>query len=117
MPTRHLTAKTVYNSKWPLLAINMQLSSCAIKSALGIGSTDGDQEMKRYVEADQLTNEVFTGFDDALRIGVTWSEVDLEVLNSLVRTHDEFEAAKIAAREAAKFAPKVKGKKFDKSPW
>ena len=109
-----LTAKRS-TTRWPLLAINMQLSSSLSRARLSLGLRWRPRD--ENTEADQLTNEVFTGFDDALRVGVTWSEIDLEVLDCLVRTHDEFEAAKIAAREAAKFAPKVKGKKFDKSPW
>lgn len=53
-------------------------------------------------EADQLTNEVFDGFDRSLRLQVCWAELDLQVLEGLVRTRGEFEAARAEARELAK---------------
>ena len=109
-----LTAKRS-TTKWPLLAINMQLSSDLSRARLSLGLKWRPRE--ENTEADQLTNEVFTGFDDDLRIQVRWTDLDFGVLNSLVKTHDEFEAAKISAKAAAKQAPKVKSKKFDKSPW
>ena len=57
------------------------------------------------------------GFDDKLRLHVCWSTLDLQVLEDLLRTREEFEAARATARELAKQAPKVGSKKFDKSPW
>lgn len=58
-----------------------------------------------------------TGFDESSRIEVVWKDVDFGVLDNLVRTRREFEAAREDARAAAKQAPKARSKKFDKSPW
>lgn len=109
-----LTAKRS-TTKWPLLAINMQLSSALSKARLGLGLRWRPRE--ENVEADQLTNEDFTGFDESLRIRVNWAEMDFTVLNGLVKTRSEFEQARESARAVAKSTPRSKGKRFDKSPW
>ena len=68
-------------------------------------------------EADQLTNEVYDGFEQAQRLHVSWGDLDFGVLDALIRTREEFVRLREVAKESSKLAPKVKGKKFDKSPW
>ena len=93
----------------------MQLSSALSRSRLSLGLKW--RPRNENTEADQLTNEDFTGFDAGLRIGVRWQDLQFEVLEDMVRTREAFDQAKQLAKEAAKLAPKVKSKKFDKSPW
>ena len=102
-------------TKWPLMGINMQLSSLLSRSRLSLGLRWRPRD--ENTEADQLTNEQFTGFEADRRIAVCWGDLQFDVLEDLVRTREAFEQAKQQARAAAKQAPKVKPKKFDKSPW
>ena len=102
-------------TKWPLMGINMQLSSLLSRSRLSLGLRWRPRDENK--EADQLTNEDFTGFDPGLRIAVSWSDLRFEVLEYMVKTREGFEQARQQARAAAKQAPKVRPKKFDKSPW
>ena len=102
-------------TKWPLMGINMQLSSALSRSRLSLGLKWRPRD--ENTEADRLANEDFTGFDTGLRIGVIWQDLQFEVLEDMVRTREAFDQAKQLAKEAAKSAPKVKSKKFDKSPW
>jgi len=102
-------------TKWPLMGINMQLSSSLSRSRLSLGLRWRPRE--ENTEADRLTNEDFTGFVAEQRIEVRWQDLHLEVLEDMVQTRNAFELAKQQAKDAAKQAPKVKSKKFDKSPW
>ena len=68
-------------------------------------------------EADDLTNEIFEGFDPALRLAVKLKDLDLTILHALVAVHSEFEEAKKAAKADRARDPASKSKKFDKSPW
>jgi len=102
-------------TKWPLMGINMQLSSLLSRSRLSLGLRWRPRD--ENTEADQLTNEQFTGFEADRRIAVCWGDLQFDVLEDLVRTREAFEQAKQQARAAAKQAPKVKPKKFDKTPW
>ena len=72
---------------------------------------------EQNVEADQLTNEDFTGFDESLRIDAGWDDLQFKVLEDLVQTRESFVLEKARAKEMAARAPKVRPKKFDKSPW
>lgn len=102
-------------TKWPLMGINMQLSSMLSRSRLSLGLRWRPRD--ENTEADQLTNEDFTGFSMDHRIAVSWADLQFDVLDDMVRTRKAFDQARQQARAAAKQAPKVKPKKFDKSPW
>ena len=102
-------------TKWPLMGINMQLSSSLSRSRLSLGLRWRPRE--ENVEADQLTNEDFTGFDESLRIDACWDDLQFKVLEDLVQTRESFVLEKARAKEMAVRAPKVRPKKFDKSPW
>ena len=102
-------------TKWPLMGINMQLSSALSRARLSLGLRWRPRE--ENTEADQLTNEVYDGFEQAQRLHVSWGDLDLGVLDGLIRTREEFVRLREVAKESSKLAPKVKGKKFDKSPW
>ena len=102
-------------TKWPLMGINMQLSSSLSRSRLSLGLRWRPRE--ENVEADQLTNEDFTGFDESLRIVACWDDLQFGVLDDLVQTRESFVLEKAKAKELAVRAPKVRPKKFDKTPW
>ena len=102
-------------TRWPLMAVNMQLSSSLARARLSLALRWRPRE--ENVEADQLTNEVYTGFDQELRVEVSLEDLDLSVLMSLVESRSEFETARSAAKEAARRLPLQSKKKSDKSPW
>ena len=53
------------------------------------------------MEADQLTNEDFTGFDESLRIDAGWDDLQFKVLEDLVQTRESFVLEKARAKEMA----------------
>ena len=93
----------------------MQLSSMLSRSRLSLGLRWRPRDENK--EADQLTNEDFTGFSMDHRIAVSWADLRFDVLEDMVRTREAFDQARQQAKAEAKQAPKVKPKKFDKSPW
>ena len=71
-------------TRWPLMGINMQLSSALSRARLSLGLRWRPRD--ENTEADQLTNENFEGFDDKLRLHVCWDSLDLQVLEGLMHT-------------------------------
>ena len=102
-------------TKWPLMALNMQMSSMLSKARLGLNLQWRPRE--ENTEADDLTNERFGEFDPKLRVEVSLQSMDLSILQALVLVHNEFEAAKQSAKAERALDPASKSKKFDKSPW
>eukprot|EP00435_Cladocopium_sp_Y103_P074174 s127_g47.t1 len=102
-------------TKWPLMAINMQMSAHLARARLALTLQWRPREENQ--EADDLTNEKFDGFDMDKRISILLNEMDLSILTALVEAHEAFERAKVSAKELAKGEGEPKGKKFDKSPW
>ena len=102
-------------TKWPLMAVNMQLSSSLARARLSLSLKWRPREQN--VEADQLTNENFEGFPEEDRLVIKFHELDLKVLDGLVRTRAEFVAARDREKEAAKTVGGTKKKRFDKTPW
>ena len=64
-----------------------------------------------------MTNENFEGFPEEDRLVIKFHELDLKVLDGLVRTRAEFVAARDREKEAAKTVGGTKKKRFDKTPW
>lgn len=102
-------------TRWPLMAINMQLSSSLARARLTLALRWRPRE--ENVEADQLTNEIYTGFDLGNRVEIALGDLNLSILDALVATRAEFDEARNAAKEAARKLPTQAGKKVDKSPW
>jgi hypothetical protein len=85
-------------TKWPLMAVNMQLSSSLAKARLSLSLKWRPREQN--VEADQLTNENFEGFPEEDRLAIGLHELDLRVLDGLVRTRVEFVTARDREKES-----------------
>ena len=102
-------------SKWPLMAINMQMSAMLARAriSLNLNWRPGEEN----TEADDLTNERFDGFGLEKRVVVKFSDLEFDILRSLVDSHDEFERAKQTAREFQRSDVGSKSKKFEKTPW
>ena len=102
-------------TKWPLMLINMQLSSALARSRLALSLRWRPRE--ENVEADNLTNELFEGFADDARVGLAFSDLGLSLVESLWKTKQQFDAAKQEAKQVSKTDEKVKKRKLDKTPW
>eukprot|EP00435_Cladocopium_sp_Y103_P004193 s6226_g1.t1 len=102
-------------TKWPLMAINMQLSAALSKARLGLKLHWRPRETNQ--EADDLTNEVFSSFDHSKRVMVRLGDVDMSILNALVETREQFDKAREEAKAASKYSQGRMSKKFEKSPW
>ena len=68
-------------TKWPLMAVNMQLSSSLARARLSLSLKWRPREQN--VEADQLTNENFEGFPEEDRLVISFHELDLRGLDGL----------------------------------
>ena len=104
------------STRWPLMAVNMQLSAALSKARLSLRLKWRPREENQ--EADDLTNDIFTRFDLGLRVAVAFEDLDLRILEDLMNTRLSFEASRASAR-AAKAAVKMSSssKRFDKSAW
>eukprot|EP00435_Cladocopium_sp_Y103_P067626 s1270_g30.t1 len=101
-------------TKWPLLAVNMQLSSSLAKCRMALNLKWRPRE--ENTEADSLTNEDFSSFDLNKRINICLKDVDLAILNDLVEVWSEFEDSKLKAKDKLRAPKGTASKKFDKSP-
>ena len=105
------------STKWPLLAVRMQIARTLFKHnticRLQWRPRDENQE------ADDLTNGVFTKFENKLRVPVRFSDLDLSLLNLLVDAYGEFAKLKSVALSAKPVEPKAtkKQKLESKTPW
>ena len=102
-------------TKWPLMLINMQLSSSLAKARLSLDLRWRPRE--ENVEADNLTNEEFAGFSESDRVPVTLSDIDLCIVETLWKTKAQFDEARLEAKNLGKTVPGGKKRKLEKSAW
>ena len=102
-------------TKWPLMLINMQLSSALARARLSLNLKWRPRQ--ENVEADNLTNEVFDGFSPGARIGLQLADIDLSLVKSLWETKQQFDSARLMVKQRSGLDENVKKRKFDKSPW
>eukprot|EP00435_Cladocopium_sp_Y103_P055439 s205_g18.t1 len=72
---------------------------------------------EQNTEADQLTNEDFTGFAEDLRVQISLDDIDLKILNALVKTRNGFVEARDQQKLLAKKDTEKAKKRFDKTSW
>eukprot|EP00435_Cladocopium_sp_Y103_P012156 s4766_g3.t1 len=75
-------------AKWPLMAINMQLSAALSHARLCLRLCWRPRDENQ--DADDLTNEVFTAFDSSKRIVAFLDDLDMSILAALVETRRGF---------------------------
>ena len=97
------------------MAINMQMSALLAKARLSLTLCWRPRE--ENTEADDLTNEKFGDFLPSLRVQFEFADLQLGVLQALVKAHAGFEEAKRLAKDVKQNDRGSKSKKFDKSPW
>eukprot|EP00435_Cladocopium_sp_Y103_P009589 s465_g2.t1 len=102
-------------TRWPLLLVNMQLSASLPRARLTLDLRWRPRE--ENVEADQLTNEIFTGFSASQRVDLKFGDLDLSLLMELWRTKTQFDEARVEAKQRASTDPATRKRKFDKTAW
>ena len=78
------------SAKWPLLAVHMQMSKVLLKRNKICRLQWRPREENQ--EADDWTNGVFDRFDLSRRVPIKFSDLDLDLLHSLVNSYEEFAA-------------------------
>ena len=102
-------------TKWPLMLVNMKLSSCLAKSRLTLDLRWRPREENQ--EADELTNEIFTSFSMDDRVPLSLTDLDLGLVNSVWQTKLQFDLMRGEAKQHAAEGPQGKKRKHDKTPW
>lgn len=100
-------------TKWPLLLINMELSSALAASRLPLTLKWWPREENTW--ADALTNLDFSNFDPAKRIAVEFKQFDFKIIEALWKTKEEFEQQKAKAKLLS--LPQKKKNRAEKTPW
>ena len=102
-------------TKWPLMLINMQLSSCLAKSRLTLDLRWRPRDENK--EADELTNEVFSSFSMSKRVALSFEQLDLQLVNELWSTKLQFDQMREQARQSPAEKPHKGKRKHDKTEW
>ena len=101
-------------TKWPLMLINLQLSSLLSKARLSLNLRWRPREHNTI--ADDITNSEFTQVDTARRIPMTYADVPTSIIHRLWETKLEFDRLRTKMRAEAPPGGK-KRKHHDKTPW
>ena len=107
-----LTAKRS-TTKWPLMIINMQLSSVLSRSKIDLRLNWRPRDENKL--ADALTNGDYSGVSLGKRVNLSFDDIPLDVVNKLWQTKVAFDEARVSPRIAG--TTSTTSRKFDKSPW
>ena len=102
-------------TRWPLMLVNMQLSSVLARARVGVKLRWRPREENTI--ADDITNSVFTQVDMAKRIDINFADVPTGIIRALWDTKLQFDQARAEAKAAAKSSTSKKRKRHDKTPW
>ena len=91
-------------TKWPLMLVNMQLSSLLARSRTVVKLKWRPREENTV--ADDITNSVFTQLDMEKRLHVEYWQVKAD-----------FDEARLLAKTSIPKEPEKKRKRVDKTPW
>eukprot|EP00435_Cladocopium_sp_Y103_P066172 s60_g28.t1 len=102
-------------TKWPLMAINMQLSAVLSRARTGVRLKWIPREENTV--ADDITNSVFVQVDLEKRVNISYADLPTQIIHALWDTKAQFDSARLVERAAAAANPEKKRKRYDKSPW
>lgn len=103
-------------TKWPLLALHMQMSSSLLDAATRMRLKWRPRE--ENVPADDLTNAIFDKFTEELRCEPDMNALPMGLFNRLVATREQFlQAKKHAAKTSDRGSATKKQKMADKTTW
>lgn len=98
-------------TKWPLMLVNVQLSSLLSRSKLSLTLKWRPREENTI--ADELTNKDFTHVELSQRLPLRYADLPLSLLHSLWETWEQFDQMKVSARASQSMGHGVKRKKQD----
>ena len=102
-------------TKWPLMLVNMQLSSVLARSRTGVKLRWRPREENTV--ADDITNSVFTQLDVEKRLHVEYEDIPTEIIHALWQVKSEFDEARLQAKASVPKGGEKKRKRVDKTPW
>ena len=102
-------------TKWPLMLVNMQLSSVLARSRTGVKLRWRPREENTV--ADDITNSVFTQLDVEKRLHVEYEDIPTEIIHALWQVKSEFDEARLLAKASVPKGGEKKRKRVDKTPW
>ena len=100
-------------TKWPLMIINMQLSSVLSRAKIDLRLSWRPRDENKL--ADSLTNGDYSEVSHGRRVNIKFEDIPLDVVNNLWRTKAAFDEARSAPCIVGKTS--TTSRKFDKSPW
>ena len=101
-------------TKWPLMLINLQLSSLLSRARLSLKLRWRPREHNTV--ADDITNSEFAQVDMAKQIHMSYADLPTEIIHTLWDTKSEFDRLRLQSRAEAPPGGK-KRKRHDKTPW
>ena len=101
-------------TRWPLMLVNLQLSSLLAKGRLCLRLRWRPRELNTI--ADDITNSVFTQVDMAKQIPMSYADIPTPIIHALWDTKVEFDELRAQAKSSAVPGAR-KRKRQDKSPW
>ena len=107
-----LTAKRS-TTKWPLMIINMQLSSVLSRSKIDLHLNWRPRDENKL--ADALTNGDYSDVSPGKRVNLRFEDIPLDVINKLWQTKVAFDEARVSPHITG--TTSTTSRKFDKSPW
>lgn len=102
-------------TKWPLMLVNMQLSSVLARSRTGVRLKWRPREENTV--ADDITNSVFTQLDMDKRLQVDYEDIPTEIIHALWQVKADFDEARLLAKASIPKESEKKRKRVDKTPW
>ena len=109
--TSHLVRKRL-STKWPVMIVLMDFLGCCEQLQLRCHLDWRPRDAN--VEADQLTNGIFTAFDSNKRLDLRWNELEFPMIKLLMAASETFSKRKF---EMVDGQHKPTGAKFVKSTW
>ena len=100
-------------TKWPLMIINMQLSSVLSRAKIDLHLNWRPRDENKL--ADALTNGDYSGVSPGRRVNLSFEDIPLDVVNKLWLTKVAFDEARSSPHVTGTTA--TSSRKFDKSPW
>ena len=106
-------------TKFPLMLINMQLSSVLSRARVTVRLKWRPREENTI--ADDITNSIFDQVDLSKRIAMSYNDLPVQIIHALFEAKSDFDQAResqrAVARSQALRAAGQKRKRVDKTPW
>ena len=102
-------------TRWPLMLVNMQLSSVLARARTGVKLKWRPREENTV--ADDIASPVYTQLDIQKQLRVEYEDIPTEIIHALWQVKAEFDEARSLPKASATLEQKKKRKRVDKTPW